>query len=113
MVVASAAFVLPQCSVASLLPPPALVWLWAWGCSLWVGGEAGACCAGMVTFGCCMLPSLGAGGGQRGVLGRCCEDSIQAFETLFHIDAHNKASYSDLCSTCSVLQMLHMFKNVT
>lgn len=41
------------------------------------------------------------------------ESSVQAFETLFHIDAHNKASYSGTCSTCSVQQMLHMFKNVT
>lgn len=47
------------------------------------------------------------------VVSRGAEASVYAFETLFHIDAHNKASYFGLCSTCSVLQMLHMFKNVT
>lgn len=45
-VVAGAALVLPWCSVASLLPPPALV-----GCS-----EAGACGAGVGTFGCWVVP---------------------------------------------------------
>lgn len=43
----------------------------------------------------------------------CCEDSVPAFETLFRIDAHNKAGCFGWCSTCSVLQMLRMFKNGT